>query len=87
MSELHTIKVSFFAALREQLNCDELQLPITNALTVDQAKQQIIALNPTWEAALSNESLFTAVNHDIVESDFIINPSDELAFFPPVTGG
>ena len=81
------IKVNFFAALREQLNCDEMQLNTPEAITVAQARQLIIASHPEWEKSLDNNSLLTAVNHELVQDDFMINPHDELAFFPPVTGG
>jgi len=82
-----TIKVNFFAALREQLNCSEMQLTISAPLSVEQAKQLIISQQPQWSAILTNGSLLSAVNHDIVDDDFIVSPNDELAFFPPVTGG
>lgn len=81
------IKVNFFAALREELNCNETQLETNNPVTVEQARLLLIELNPSWSRSLSNNSLLSAVNHELVADDFIVNPNDELAFFPPVTGG
>lgn len=81
------IKVNFFAALREALNCDETQLEINEAITIEQARLLLIELNPSWEKNLGNDSLLTAVNHELVQDDYMVKPNDELAFFPPVTGG
>ncbi|WP_426359980.1 MoaD/ThiS family protein [Pseudocolwellia sp. HL-MZ19] len=81
------IKVNFFAALREALNCNETQLKINGPVTVDQARLLLIESNPSWAKSLTNNSLLTAVNQELVQDDFIVNQNDELAFFPPVTGG
>lgn len=81
------MKIVFFAALREQLNSDGIDLNTTETITVFQAKQIIVNENPHWESILNNQSLLAAVNHEIVEDDALVNINDELAFFPPVTGG
>ena len=81
------IKVNFFAALREALDCDEIQLDVNEVITVEQARLLLIELNPHWSKSLTNNSLLTAVNHELVENDSPVKPNDELAFFPPVTGG
>lgn len=81
------IKVSFFAALREQLNCNETQLNVSKSITVEQARVLLVESHPEWEQHLKNNSLLTAVNHDLVDDNYIVKPNDELAFFPPVTGG
>lgn len=81
------IKVNFFAALREALNCDEIQLNVTAPLSVEQAKALIVELHPNWESSFKSDSLLAAINHEMVNDTSMINPNDELAFFPPVTGG
>lgn len=81
------VKVNFFAALREALNCGETQLNIKEPLTVQQARELLVQQNPSWEKNLNNNNLLCAVNHEMVQEDFIVKPHDELAFFPPVTGG
>lgn len=81
------IKVNFFAALREQLNCSELNLIAENVSTIEQVKQAIINQNPQWKVTLENTSLLSAVNLDMVNSDHKVKSGDEVAFFPPVTGG
>jgi len=81
------IQVNFFAALRETLNCHETHLKISEPVTVDQARALLIELNPKWSTSLNSNNLLVAVNHELVQDDFIVKPNDELAFFPPVTGG
>ncbi len=81
------IKVVFFAALREQLSCAGLTLENENTLTVEQVKQTLIEMHPEWKVHLESTSLLCAVNNDMVHSEHAVNPSDEVAFFPPVTGG
>ncbi|GAA0822555.1 molybdopterin converting factor subunit 1 [Colwellia sp. D2M02] len=81
------IKVVFFAALREQLQCSELSLPTDNIKTINDVKNQLINKGEQWQSALANTSLLAAVNHDMVDSNTAVKSGDEVAFFPPVTGG
>lgn len=81
------IKVSFFAALREALNCSEIQLNVTESVSIEQIKALIITLHPHWESNFNNNALLAAINHEMVDDTSMVNINDEIAFFPPVTGG
>ncbi len=81
------IKVVFFAALREQLNCSDLCLASDNINTIADIKQQLSDKNALWQQVFSNTSLLSAVNHDMVDNTHPVKSGDEVAFFPPVTGG
>jgi molybdopterin synthase sulfur carrier subunit len=81
------INIVFFAALREQLGCDKLSLPDLNISNVSDVKDQLIERHPEWADFLSNNALLTAINHDMVNADSLVVSGDEVAFFPPVTGG
>lgn len=81
------IKVVFFAALREQLACSELTLSDDNLTTVAQLKSYLANRGEIWQQALANQAILTAVNHQLVSSETSLNTGDEVAFFPPVTGG
>ncbi|MFT7009610.1 MAG: molybdopterin synthase sulfur carrier subunit [Colwellia sp.] len=81
------IKIVFFAALREQLDCAELSIAADNAKTVDDIKQLLSAKNEQWQKPFTNTSLLSAVNHDMVDGTHLVKSGDEVAFFPPVTGG
>lgn len=81
------IKIVFFAALREQLDCSELSLSSEELATVADVKQLLANKNEHWHKILTSGALLSAVNHDMVNADFLIKSGDEVAFFPPVTGG
>lgn len=81
------IKVVFFAALREQLSCSELSLNSADFSTVADIKQHLANKDEQWHQVFVNNALLSAVNHDMVNNDHVIKSGDEVAFFPPVTGG
>ena len=81
------IKIVFFAALREQLDCAELSLNAVDVKTVVEVKQHLSDRNSQWRQTFSKASLLSAVNHDMVAGDHLVKSGDEVAFFPPVTGG
>lgn len=76
-----SIKVCYFASLKENLGKSEELIEIENSLTVD--KIWCLA-NP--EKPMPNNTL-AAVNMDYVALNHLVNKGDEVAFFPPVTGG
>lgn len=81
------IKVVFFAALREQLGCNEVSLDSNDISTVADVKQQLSTRGELWQQVLNNGALLSAVNHDMVDGSHKVTSGDEVAFFPPVTGG
>jgi len=81
------IKIVFFAALREQLDCAEISLVAGDVDTVDDIKRLLSAKSDLWQQTFSNAALLSAVNHDMVDGSHLVKSGDEVAFFPPVTGG
>ena len=81
------IKVVFFAALREQLNCSELEISSEEVTTIAALKTQLASKDDTWQKVFTSNTLLSAVNHDMVNDEQLIKSGDEVAFFPPVTGG
>ncbi len=81
------IKVLFFARLREQLSTDSLQLTATENMTTAIILQQLAKTDDLWAKVLSADNLLVAVNQEITDWDHIVKTGDEVAFFPPVTGG
>lgn len=80
------IKVLFFAQVRELVGTDALQLPAEFA-TVDAVRQHLAAQEGRWALALEEGKLLAAVNQTLVSFDTPVADGDEVAFFPPVTGG
>ena len=81
------IKVLFFAQLREDLNCAQLELPSAQIHTLADLKAQLLKLNPNWQSALTRPNLLAAINQEYARADTAVSGGDEVAFFPPVTGG
>ena len=83
------VKVLFFAGLREQLGTpgEEIELP-GGVTTVAGLRSHLSQRGSSWKDALSESRLVrAAVNQDMVQPTATIRAGDEVAFFPPVTGG
>lgn len=75
-----SITVKFFASLREQVGQPETTLTFSPSMSVLQAWQQATSL------PLPDNTL-CAINMEYVSVDSSVADGDEVAFFPPVTGG
>ena len=76
-----TITVKFFASLKELIGKEEVLLEPSGNLSLEQA----------WQQATNNvempAKLLMAINLEYAKLDDQVNDNDEVAFFPPVTGG
>jgi len=84
-----TMKVNlrFFASLRESLGPNG-QLELPEGSRVGDARDQLIARGAPFESGLArHRALRAAVNQVLSDEDAVLADGDELAFFPPVTGG
>lgn len=77
---MKTITVRYFASMREKMGKSEELLDLT----------KICSVADVW-ARLSGEPLpphtLVALNQEYVDLNQTVKAGDELAFFPPVTGG
>ncbi|MBV9361052.1 MAG: molybdopterin converting factor subunit 1 [Betaproteobacteria bacterium] len=83
------VTVLFFASLREQVGRprEELELP-ANVATVGALRDHLRARGGAWDSVFApNKPVRAAVNQDMVQPAAAIKNGDEVAFFPPVTGG
>ena len=83
------VKVLFFAALREQVGVasEEIDLPGDKS-TIASLRSHLAARGDAWQAALSEKKLLRfAINQDMAQPDAVLKAGDEVAYFPPVTGG
>ena len=83
------VKVLYLAALREQLGTQGEELEVPPAVTtVAGLRAMLMARGGTWQAALAQgKALRVAVNQDMARPATPVKSGDEIAFFPPVTGG
>ena len=81
------IKVVLFASVREAVGQSSVEVDPAQANTVMDVIRVLGNKGSTWQAALSAENLLTAVNQTLVESGHPVQDGDEVALFPPVTGG
>lgn len=80
------INVLFFAQVRELVDCDALQLEFAFK-DVEQLRAELAAKSDRWALALESGKLLAAVNQTLVSFEHPLTDGDEVAFFPPVTGG
>ena len=83
------IKVLYLASLREQLGKpgEDLEVPPATS-TVAGLRALLMARGGAWHTALAqSRALRVAVNQEMAQPTTPVKPGDEIAFFPPVTGG
>ena len=87
-----SITIKLFSALREALGESEFELDLTDSSSVG-AQVDVAAIKAlsergaAWKEALNQPNLVHALNHKVVFTDAVVSDGDELAFFPPMTGG
>ena len=83
-----TIKLLYFAKLREALGTggEELALP-AGVADVAALRRHLAARGDAWRGLEESPSLRAAVNQRLAGPEAVIADGDEIAFFPPVTGG
>jgi molybdopterin synthase sulfur carrier subunit len=76
-----SINIQFFASLREQIGKSQITLPYNTP-------QNVLAV---WTQATDSMDMpantLCAINMEYVKTDAMVSDGDEVAFFPPVTGG
>jgi molybdopterin synthase sulfur carrier subunit len=83
------VTLLYFASLRERVGCarEEFALP-PGTPTVATIVETLRARDGRWsEAFAPGRAWRVAVNQAMAELATPLKPGDEVAFFPPVTGG
>jgi molybdopterin synthase sulfur carrier subunit len=83
------LKVLFFARIREELDCPGLELPWETALAdLDAVQERLAEMHgQRWREVLARDNTIRAVNQTVISGNCPLADGDEVAFFPPVTGG
>lgn len=75
------IRIRYFASLRERMGRDEDTVDASQVATVGDIWRHIVATTPLPPNTL------VAVNQEYATMSQTVQDGDEVAFFPPITGG
>ena len=78
------MKILYFASLKENLNTAHDEINVVSPISISSIKKQLIV---KYGAQYFPENIMCAVNHEMANESTKVCESDEVAFFPPVTGG
>jgi len=81
MGPVIRVRVRFFAALREQFGDREGVIEVARGASVGEV------LAAATGGAASAGSTLAALNHEYAAAERVVEDGDQVAFFPPVTGG
>jgi molybdopterin synthase sulfur carrier subunit len=83
------MKLLYFAWLRERIGLGEEEVaPPPSVTTVADLITWLRLRGPGYVEALAETArVRCAVNQDFAKLDTVVRPGDEIAFFPPITGG
>ncbi len=81
--------IRYFAWLRDHTGCAQEQLDCpANVTNISQLISYLCERSDGHKAAFAHEGVIrVAINQDFADKEDVISPNDEIAFFPPVTGG
>lgn len=81
------VKVVFLASIREKLGCEQQAVELSgSSLSVAALVEQLVADDARYQL-LQRDKVLVAVNQQMAKADTLVAAGDEVAFFPPVTGG
>ena len=83
------LQLRFFASVREKVGCSTMDLDLADEkITANQVRQLLITRGSPWDQAFASDKVLRmALNQNMIADDTDLRDGDELAFFPPVTGG
>lgn len=82
------IKLCFFARFREKLGVAEESLDVATPLTVAALMSLLADRGGAWQELFDcPRGVMIAVNQAMGSGDSVVHDGDEVALFPPVTGG
>ena len=81
------MKIKYFAWIKDITNHEEEEITSTQIKNMDELKKFIITKYPDLKKHMSKEILRFAVNQEYVIKNINLGINDEIAIFPPVSGG
>jgi molybdopterin synthase sulfur carrier subunit len=81
------LHIIYFAQLKDDINCSDEDIDWqAHMVTVKDLKTLLSTRSPKWQHAFQ-KNILSAVNQTMAHDEHAIKDGDEIAFFPPVTGG
>ncbi len=83
------LTIHYFASVREALDKNQEQIELPDSVSsVADLIEHLVEKNPDSRNLFESENkLLVAVNQTVVDKNFALSDNDEVAFFPPMTGG
>ncbi len=81
------MKIKYFAWIKEITSYEEEQIDSNKINNLNELKKYIVLKYPELEKHFDKEILRFAVNQEYVSNNIDLNVDDEIAIFPPVSGG
>ncbi len=83
------LTIHYFASIREALDKSQEQLELPDSVSsVGQLIEHLLHLHPHFDAVFDKDKqILVAVNQTVVDASYSLSRDDEIAFFPPMTGG
>ena len=82
------IEVLFFARIRDELGVERLQLELPQGVnSLLQFTHHLVVTHPSFAGIIDRPTVLVAVNQEFAQPQTTVEDGDEIAYFPPVTGG
>ncbi|SFV89365.1 Molybdenum cofactor biosynthesis protein MoaD [hydrothermal vent metagenome] len=78
------MNILYFASLKESLGISNEEIAVTTDMTAGSLR--LLLIEKYGEQYFPN-NILCAINHEIAKDSNKLNDDDEVAFYPPVTGG
>lgn len=83
------MQILYFASIREQLGLETEEIEWAPEITDIQTLIDFLCAkhDQNWRKVLSDPNLLVSINQELAALETQLSAKDEVAFFPPVTGG
>jgi molybdopterin synthase sulfur carrier subunit len=83
------LTIHYFASIRESLERDNELIELPDSVSsVAELIAYLGAADPGFKSLVDgNNKVLVAVNQTVVDKSYTLSEDDEIAFFPPMTGG